>query len=86
MALYQFTTTALQEAALTRHVEKVNVTRRGNGQAAFADNQAFVTDAIVMLLRPVLDDFIAERVALVQSAYVAASPAQRAAAESALGL
>jgi len=83
MARYTFDTSNLEEAALTARRLKVNADEGGS----YADNAAFVEAAVrTKLLRPMVDGFVEQRLHQVADAYRAASPAQRAQAEAALGL
>lgn len=87
MADYTFTTTAVEEAALTDKRLLVNVERVAAGQAEFPTNQSFVTVTVrETLMKPMVAAYIERRLQQVADAYRTATAVQRSQVDSALGL
>lgn len=89
MALHQFNTTNLQEAAITYKRSRVNAERTTQTPPLppFDDNPAFVAFAVEnQILGPLVPEFIEARLQLVANAYRTATPAQRSSVDTALGI
>jgi hypothetical protein len=89
MANYAFTTTAIQEAALTFKRGKVNTERATATPPLppFDDNAAYVADYVgSTLMAPLFVEFVEARLQMVANAYRTATNAQRQAADTALGI
>ncbi len=89
MALHQFTTTGIEEAAITdaRRDENAERSRQVPPQPPFDDNASFVEFVVrARVLGPKVMSFVNKRLQLVADAYRTATPAQRQAVDSALGL
>lgn len=89
MALHQFNTTAIQEAAITYKRQRINAERTSATPPLppFDDNAAFVAFAVENeILGPLVPEFVEARLQLVANAYRTATNAQRQAADQALGI
>ena len=89
MAVHTFTTSAVQEAALTYKRSVVNAQRAAAVPPLppFDDNPAYVDDVVRQkLLGPLVQEFVEARLQMVANAYRTATNAQRVAADTALGL
>jgi hypothetical protein len=85
MASYSYTTTTRNDAGLAAFRAYVNALRAANGQAAITLAQAY--DAFVNKgLNEWADQADEDERATIRQAWIAATPAQRAAAKTALGL
>lgn len=89
MAVHSFTTSALQEAAITYKRSRVNQERAAQVPPLppFDDNAAFVAFAVEnQILGPLVPEFVESRLQLVANAYRMATPAQRQSVDQALGI
>ena len=89
MAVHTFTTTPIQEAALTYKRGIVNAQRAAKTPPLppFDDNPAFVDDVVRnTLIGPLVQEFVEARLQLIANAYRTATNTQRQAADAALGI
>lgn len=89
MANHAFTTSAIQEAALTYKRGIVNAERASAAPPLppFEDNAAYVDDVVRnTLLGPLVQTFVEARLQLVANAYRTATNTQRQTVDTTLGL
>ena len=85
MANYTYTTNAQQEADIAAQLDQVNTQRAAQGLAAWTKNQMIVNDFGVLLGTYAVTRTTANN-QLVLQAWLAATPAQRAAVAADLGV
>jgi len=89
MAQHTFTTSAIQEAALTYKRGVVNAQRAAATPPlpSFEDNPSYVDEVVRnVLLGPLVQEFVEARLQLVANAYRTATNAQRQTVDAALSL
>jgi hypothetical protein len=85
VATYTVTTTARQDAGLAYKLAEINAQRAAAGQGALTPAQA-LNIIVDMMLRSYADSADEDERTTVRQAWIDATPAQRAAAKTALGL
>ena len=89
MAVHTFTTSAIQEAALTFRRAEVNAQRASAipPLPPFEDNPTYIDEVVRnTLLGPLVQEFVEARLQVLANAYRTATNAQRQAADAALGI